>query len=175
MDTNNEDTGIEVRVSAPKLSHLDKLYVRAFLSSLSHVEAHKVVAPSLKNHHANNQFSKKEAVQFHISLALQEKLEALSLTPDLIIAKLYKEATREGGGSNHAARVTALTTLGKQLGMFQEKKESLVPIINIISYSDNTSLPSKISDTVEQITNDDLEYTDNTSQIQFKIEDYSKG
>jgi len=131
-DTPNEET---VSLSAPKLSALDKLYVRAYLNTLDHVKAHRVVAPSLKSHHENNPFSKKEAVQFHISLALQEKIEAISITPEVIIEKLFKEATREGYGSNHAARVTALTALGKQFGLFQEKKESTVPIINIISYS----------------------------------------
>jgi hypothetical protein len=72
---------------------------------------------------------------------MQERYEALSLSPELIISKLYKEATREGGGSNHAARVSALTILGKQLGMFQEKKESIVPTINIINYSSAAGLP----------------------------------
>lgn len=127
-----------VTSSSPKLSALDKLYVRVYLSSLDHIQAHKVVQPTLKHHHLDNIYSRKEAVQFHIALGLQEALEAFNISPEAIIAKLYKEATREGNGSNHAARVTALTVLGKQLGMFQEKKESMVPIINIISYTSSS-------------------------------------
>lgn len=137
LDNNIEENELIVTSAAPKLSALDKLYVRAYLSSLDHIKAHKVVQPSLSQHKSDNIFSRKEAVQFHIALGLQESLEAISLTPDKIVAKLYKEATREGSGSNHAARVTALTVLGKQLGMFQEKKEDITPIINIISYRDS--------------------------------------
>ena len=146
-DLEGQESFKVVASSAPKLSALDKLYVRSYLATLDHIKAHKVVQPSLEQHKSNNIFSRKEAVQFHISLGLQEASEALSLSPEMIIAKLYKEATREGNGSNHAARVTALTVLGKQYGMFQEKKESTVPIINIISYSTSNdssslSLPS---------------------------------
>jgi hypothetical protein len=153
-DVEFETKGKEVTLSAPKLSALDKLYVRAYLSTLDHVKAHRVVAPTLKSHHATNTFSKKESVQFHISLGLQEAMEAFELTPEKIISKLYKEATREGLGSNHAARVTALSLLGKQFGLFQEKKESNVPTINIVTYKveDSTrkdSLPSLKKDTLE--------------------------
>jgi hypothetical protein len=175
LDTLNEETPseessnhVDIRVSSPKLSHLDKLYVRAFLSSLDHVKAHRAVAPTLKSHHSDNIYSRKDAVQFHINLSLQERLEAFELTPELIIAKLYKEATREGAGSNHAARVTALTTIGKQLGMFQDKKESLVPTINIISYAVETNslqaIPEEVKglevieeDTYEEKTNSGYE------------------
>lgn len=138
-----------VSIPTPKLSALDKLYVRAYLTSLNHIEAHKVVQPTLSQHKSDNIFSRKEAVQFHIALALQEQLEAFSLSPDKIIYRLYKEATREGGGSNHAARVTALTVLGKQLGMFQEKKESTTPIINIINYSSES--PTNIKEKEEKV------------------------
>lgn len=139
-----------VSISSPKLSALDKLYVRAYLSTLDHIKAHKVVQPSLSQHKSDNIFSRKEAVQFHISLALQEQLESLSLSPEKIVNRLYKEATREGGGSNHAARVTALTVLGKHLGMFQEKKESTTPIINIINYSPSEPLETKIKEEIKE-------------------------
>lgn len=126
-----------VSIRSPSLSPLDRLYVRAYLSSLSHIHAHRTVAPTLKNHSNDNPFSRKEAVQFHISQALQEKTEGLSLTPEIIIEKLYKEATLYGSGSNHAARIQALTQLGKHLGLFKEKEEEKRPVFNIINYGES--------------------------------------
>lgn len=129
-----EQQGTEVRIPGPRLSPVEKLYVRVFLHTHSHIEAHRAANPTLKKHFSDNPFSRKEAVQFFISQALQEKAEAMSITPELIMEKLYKEATREGGGSNHAARVTALTQMGKHLGMFVDKKEDTKPVFNIINY-----------------------------------------
>lgn len=121
--------------SSPRLTAEDKLYVRAYLSTLSHRKAHEIACPDLKAHQTNNQFSKKEAVRFHISLGLQERAEALALTPEIILEKLFKEAVREGPGSNHAARIQALTQLGKHLGLFEEKKDNDSHTFNIIDYS----------------------------------------
>lgn len=170
----DEDGSLVKTVPTPKLSSIDKLYVRAYLSTLCHIKAHKVVAPTLKSHHSDNTFSRKEAIQFAISLGLQESMEAFSLSPEAIVAKLYKEATREGGGSNHAARVSALTILGKQFGMFQDKKEAIVPTINIINYaslpiaSDTTKALAKevtsLEESVELPT-----YSLSTSPIEYEI------
>jgi hypothetical protein len=136
IEVNEEESEI-ISLSTPKLSAIEKLYVRAYLSTLDHVKAHKIVAPTLKSHHSDNTFSRKANVQFHISVGMQEAMESLSLTPEVIISKLYKEATREGGGSNHAARVTALSLLGKEFGLFKERKEDTAPIINIVHYSND--------------------------------------
>jgi hypothetical protein len=137
-----EEQGEVVSFSAPRLTAVDKLYIRVYLSTLSHCRAHEACTPGLKHPKEDNPFSRKEAVQFHISLALQEKADALCLSPELIIEKLYKEATREGNGSNHAARIQALTQLGKHFGMFQEKKENNAHTFNIINYGTIESVES---------------------------------
>jgi phage terminase small subunit len=138
----NEQQGEVVSFSSPRLTPLDKLYVRVYLSTLSHTKAYEQVNPGLKKYHEDNPFSRKENIKFHISLALQEKADALCLSPELIIEKLYKEATREGAGSNHAARIQALTQLGKHFGMFQEKKETNAHTFNIINYGTIESVES---------------------------------
>jgi phage terminase small subunit len=46
--------------------------------------------------------------------------ERNALTQDEVIAGLRKEATREGDGSSHGARVSAWIGLGKHLGMFTD-------------------------------------------------------
>jgi hypothetical protein len=157
-----------VSIRAPSLSALDRLYVRAYLSSLSHISAHRTTQPELKNHSNDNPFSRKESVQFHISLGLQEKAEALSISPEVILEKLFKEATREGPGSNHAARIQALTQLGKHLGLFKEKEESQAPIFNIISYG---SSPEKI--VIEE--SKEIQEVQETLPDNILISDYSNG
>jgi hypothetical protein len=140
MSNKEEEEGKTVSIRTPRLEPLDRLYVRAYLSSLSHIEAHRTVAPNLKQHHSDNPFSRKESVQFHISSALQDKADSLMISPELIIEKLWKEGTREGSGSNHAARIQALTQLGKHFGLFQEKREDNNQVFNIVNYN-SPSLP----------------------------------
>ena len=134
----NEDQEEIKSIRAPRLDAIEKLYVRSYLSTLSHAKAYATVKPGLasyKSYEKDNQFSRRDNVQFHIALSLQEKAESLTISPELILEKLLKEALREGSGSNHAARIQALGLLGKHFGMFQEKKEDLKPVFNIINYS----------------------------------------
>lgn len=43
------------------------------------------------------------------------------VTVERVLEGLWKEATREGEGSSHSARVSAYTALGKHLEMFTDK------------------------------------------------------
>jgi hypothetical protein len=128
-----EDIFLELK--APKLDSVEKLYIRAYLSKLSHSYAHSVVSPGIKHPKENNPYSRRVNVQFHIAKMLQEKAEALSITPEVILEKLFKEATREDRTSSHSARINALNILGKHLGLFQEKKEVEKFTFNIVNYS----------------------------------------
>jgi hypothetical protein len=161
-----ETEGEVVSFSTPKLNALEKLYVRVYLNTLSHPKAYEAVNPGLQRYHISNPYSEKENIKFHISLKLQERAEALSLTPDIILSQLYKEATREGNGSNHAARIQALQILGKHLGMFVEKKEDASHVIQIINYG-----------STETIVKEQTELLENKEEINIpmniKIEDYS--
>ena len=142
-----EQEGTLKSFSTPRLSPEEKLYVRVYLHTLSHAKAYEAVKPGLKTYHSfnnnENQFSRKDNVRFHISQGLQDKAEALTISPEIILEKLFKEATREGPGSNHAARIQALTQLGKHLGLFEEKKQEQSHTFNIINYS---SEPLKIEE-----------------------------
>lgn len=165
MEDKIEQDGELKTIRTPRLDPVEKLYVRAYLSTLSHKEAHKIVCPSITTHITNNMYAKRDNVQFHISLGLQEKAEALLITPELILEKLLKEATREGAGSNHAARIQALTQLGKYLGIFEEKKESMTPTFNIINYSSNP-IPS-----LEKIEDNKLEGLSNNLEESIDLPD----
>ena len=130
-----EDKEIFLELKAPKLDSVEKLYVRSYLSKLSHSYAHSVVSPGIKHPKEDNPYSRRANVQFHIARSIQEKAEALEINAPLIIEKLYKEATREDRTASHSARINALTLLGKHLGLFQEKKEVEKHTFNIIHYS----------------------------------------
>jgi hypothetical protein len=132
-------------LSSPRLDAIEKLYVRTYLSTLSHKKAHEAVEPTLKNHHNTNKYSIRENILFHISSLLQTKAEAIAITPEKIMERLWYEATLDGGKTNQTARIQALQILGKQLGMFQDKKEDYKPVFNIISYGSPSSLPSSIT------------------------------
>jgi hypothetical protein len=168
----NKEEGEVVSYSSPRLNALEKLYVRVYLNTLSHPKAYAAVNPGLSKYHTDNPYSRKENVKFHISLKLQEQAEALSLTPELILTQLLKEATREGNGSNHAARIQALQILGKHLGMFVEKKEDVSHTIQIINYGNNVDIKEiEVSEKVEQIEDVDSFYLPDN----INIEDYSLG
>lgn len=166
-----ELSGEIVSLSTPRLNAIEKLYVRVYLNTLSHPKAYEAVKPGLKSYPSDNQFSRKDAVQYHISLGLQDKADAFGLSADIIIEKLYKEATREGSGSNHAARITALTQLGKHFGLFQEKKEAIGHTFNIINYSSNPDI-SKIEEIEETKINDPEEIIEMSNII---LTNYEEG
>lgn len=134
-----EQPGTLKSFSIPRLTPEEKLYLRVYLHTLSHAKAYEAVKPGLKGYtcynNDNNQFSRRESLKYHISLGLQEKSEALTLNKDMVLERLYKEALREGAGSNHAARIQALTLLGKHLGLFEEKREDNSFTFNVINYS----------------------------------------
>lgn len=164
-----EEQGEVVSLSTPRLNALEKLYVRTYLHTLSHIKAHKAVAPSLASHSNDNTYSRKDSVQFHINLVLQEKAEALTISPEVVLERLWKEGIREGAGSNHAARIQALVQLGKHLGMFVEKKESTAHTFNIITYSDPKE--EKIKVEVEKVNNE-IEVEENKVLSTISFTDY---
>jgi hypothetical protein len=161
--------GEVVSFSTPRLNALEKLYVRVYLATFSHPKAYEAVNPGLSKYTSANPYSSRENVKFHISLKLQERAEALSLTPDIILSQLYKEATREGAGSNHAARIQALQILGKHLGMFVEKREDASHVIQIINYgsTETKDLVDHIKQEVIEEHNSFDSLPDNISFIEY--------
>lgn len=137
-----EEKGMTIVLKEPRLSGEEKLYVKAYFSTISHNKAHAVLRPDAKQHPAKNVFSRSDAVQYHIKKSMVNKMEALELTGDKVLDLLLQEATRLGNGSSPTARVQALTLLGKQLGLFEEKKDEKDNVtFNIVNYSGD--LPTK--------------------------------
>ncbi len=55
-----------------------------------------------------------------VKAAQQARTERTAITQDEVIQGLKKEATLDGEGSSHSARVSAWAHLGKHLGMFTD-------------------------------------------------------
>ena len=195
MEENKETEGTIKSFSSPRLSPEEKLYVRVYLHTLSHSKAYEAVRPGLSNYsdyRLDNIYSRREAIKFYIAQGLQEKAEALTLTPDVVLQRLYKEAVREGSGSNHAARIQALTLLGKHLGLFEEKKDTNQFTFNIVNYSGEqfNDLPSpeeskkiedesnmsdetvRLEDIEDKSIDDNIDYINYSSPQQIDIKDY---
>ena len=131
-------------LKTPRLDAEEKLYVKAYFSSLNHITAHSILRPLSKKHSKNNLFSKRDSVQFHIKKGMIDKLSSLDLSEEKIMDLLLQEATRLGNGSSPTARVQALTLLGKQIGMFEEKKDTKEAVtFNIINYSKDEKVKSE--------------------------------
>jgi hypothetical protein len=87
-------------------------------------------------HKALETLSKPVVVQ-----AIKERLTKSApshwMSEDIIIKKLWKEATDYSGKSSQPARINALVWIGKHFGMFQEKQkqEEKAAMINIVNYS----------------------------------------
>ena len=146
------------------LNPTEKLYVRAYLSTLSHARAHEI-ACGVKNGKENNFLSTRPNVQYHINNALQEKLESLEINVEEIVRRLYSEAIYREKGSNHAARVTALSLLGKHLGMFSEKQNDSEGITyNIVNYYEKEKeLEEKIVDAPLYLSSQEMDNVEITN------------
>lgn len=126
-----------ILVKEPRLDAEEKLYVKAYLSTLSHPRAHEALKPGLKKYKNKNLYSKRESVQYHINKQMILKMETMSIEANDILSLLLQEATRLGAGSSPTARVQALSLLGKQLGLFKEKEiEKDNTVFTIINYSE---------------------------------------
>ena len=62
----------------------------------------------------------KPDIQEAIAAAQDDRSERTGITQDEVIQGLKKEATLEGEGSSHSARVAAWAHLGKHLGIFTD-------------------------------------------------------
>ena len=65
----------------------------------------------------------KPHIKAAIEAAQAERAERTRITADDVLNGLHAEATFNGGGSSHSARVAAWAHLGKHLGMFKDQQE----------------------------------------------------
>ena len=68
---------------------------------------------------------RKDEVAAAVAASQSDLLERVMVDQDMVIAGLLKEATREGGGASHSARVNAWMQLGRHLQLFVDRTENV--------------------------------------------------
>lgn len=68
---------------------------------------------------------RKPHIRAAIKRRMDERKERLKLSEEYVINRLIKEAEYEGEAGNATARVRALELLGKHLGMFWDRQETV--------------------------------------------------
>lgn len=136
----------EITLSEPKIDGEEQLYVRSYLRTMDHGKAYNFLHPDSSSKNLRNKYSKRANVLFHINKGLTDRVESASIDEQDILNLLYSEAVYKGAGSNHNARINAITTLGKHMGLFKENKtEDSGVILNVVNYaSETTPIEDKI-------------------------------
>ena len=97
-------------------------FVEEYLIDLNATAAAKRAGYSAKTAEQQGyQLLQKTLVQQAIQNAQQARSERTEVTQDQVIRGLQKEATFEGEGTSHSARVSAWAHLGRHLGIFHDK------------------------------------------------------
>ena len=97
-------------------------FVEEYLVDLNATAAAKRAGYSEKTAEQQGyQLLQKSSVQRAVTKAKESRSERTGITQDEVIQGLKKEATLEGDGSSHSARVAAWAQLGRHLGMFNDK------------------------------------------------------
>lgn len=101
------------------LTPKQRRFVEQYLVDLNATQAAIRAGYSAKtaNREGARQLSKVD-VRAAISSAQRARSQRTAITQDYVLSRLQKEAEREGEGSSHAARISALKLLGDHLGLF---------------------------------------------------------
>ena len=156
------------------------LFVEAFCSSptFNATQAAKDAGYAEASAHIRGwKLLQKPNIQKAITKRLAKRKEAFWIKEDIILKKLWEEATNTDRGSSHAARINALVWLGKHLGMWQERipvsEESQITY-NVINYSDNGQLKEKIVDKIEENKEEVEQQKDESLPEGIVLLDYNK-
>ena len=68
---------------------------------------------------------RKDELAAAVAASQSDLLERVMVDQDMVIAGLLKEATREGDGASHSARVNAWMQLGRHLQLFVDRTENV--------------------------------------------------
>lgn len=105
-----------------KLTEKQKRFVEEYLIDLNATQA--AIRAGYSENSAMEQgyqLLQKTSVQHAIQQAQSKRAKRTEISQDDVIKGLMLEATREGEGSSHSARVSAWSLLGKHLGMFKDR------------------------------------------------------
>lgn len=111
-----------------KLTEKQALFVAEYLVDLNATKAAIRAGYSEKTAYSIGQENlKKPEVAGAIAKEAQKRVVSAQISAERVLSGLYEEATREGEGSSHGARVQAWGLLGKYHKLFVEKHEHSGP------------------------------------------------
>ena len=109
-------------IGGMSLNAKQQLFVEEFLVDLNATAAAKRAGYSEKTAYSvGHENLKKPEIAAAIQEAKESRSERTGITADEVIKGLKKEATLEGEGSSHSARVAAWAHLGKHLSLFVDR------------------------------------------------------
>lgn len=142
-----------------KLTPLEELFVDAYCgeSNYNALDAYAKAGYAHNSHHAKNVAALEILRRPAVANAIRERISACKssvwLTEDVIVNRLWEEATRTGTGSSHASRIQALVMLGKHIGMWQDKvlkdAEEKTVTYNVVNYVSDSPLKEKVVKEIE--------------------------
>ena len=111
-------------MSAHRLTPKQAAFVREYLVDLNASGAARRAGYSRNGAEVTgHRLLRNPKVATQIEKALQERVERTELTADEVIEGLRREASYDGDGASHSARVAALSWLGRHKAMFIDKRE----------------------------------------------------
>jgi phage terminase small subunit len=115
-----------VPITDRKMTPRQQRFVDEFLVDLNATQA--AIRAGYSARTANEQGARllaNASIAAAVQLAQQARSDRLQITQDDVLRGLRREATLNGEGATHAARVSAWGLLGKHLGMFVERRQQL--------------------------------------------------
>ena len=161
-----------------KLTDQEKVFVEEYCGS-ANFNAVAAARSAGYRHHGHRDRSLALLKKPHIQRAIEGRIETRAAvawySEDDILKLLHKEATREGRGSSHAARIQAIVYLGKHIGMFREREKEAAQDnstnIQIVNYSNGESIKKLVKENEKEV----IEHKDDPIIPNLLIEDYSDG
>ena len=101
-------------------------FVTEYLLDLNATQA--AIRAGYRHGDVGRQLLTKTHVSNAIAEAQRHRAERTRIAADTVVQRLWDEATREGKGSSHGARVQALTTLAKHFGLLEPKQPLAVDV-----------------------------------------------
>lgn len=105
------------------LNPRQRLFVTHYLSGCSGAEAVRRAGYACKTPQAAAATADRLLRNVEIKAAIAAAAEKAELSAEWATRRLMREATREGEGASHSARVRALELLGRRFGLFAEQLE----------------------------------------------------
>lgn len=138
------------------LSDMEQLFVEYYCTEANGnaTEAARMAGYSESSSKIAAKFLKKPKIAKAIDAWRESRRVHFRISPNKIMERMWEEANFFGDGATHAGRINALVNLGKQMGLFEQKKQEQAKetgnTYNIINYSQADPMAKKVKEAVKK-------------------------